>query len=100
VKHAPTTRVPFGTFYFSGSLLKSTPEAATQATTRPINLTITVRLSAVVHPEPQGGFSAEVPALPGCFTEAETLEELQANLVEAAEAWLEAEHTSPLKPRS
>lgn len=38
---------------------------------------------AIVHDGEQGGYWAEVPALPGCFTEAETKEELLANLKEA-----------------
>jgi len=47
-------------------------------------------LTAIVRPEEAGGFSAEVPALPGCFTEGETLEELRDNLREAADGWLKA----------
>jgi predicted RNase H-like HicB family nuclease len=47
-------------------------------------------LRAIVHPADEGGFWAEVPALPGCATQAETMEELQANLREAVELWLEA----------
>ncbi len=31
---------------------------------------------------------AEVPSLPGCFTQGETLEELKQNLYEAVEGWL------------
>lgn len=38
---------------------------------------------AIVHDAEEGGFWAEVPALPGCFTEAEAREELLANLREA-----------------
>ena len=49
-------------------------------------------LTAIVRPEEAGGFSAEVPALPGCFTEGETLEELRDNLLEAADGWLKAHH--------
>ena len=49
-------------------------------------------LTAIVRPEEAGGFSAEVPALPGCFTEGETLEELRDNLREAADGWLKAHH--------
>ena len=45
-------------------------------------------LKAIVHPAEEGGFWAEVPALPGCSTQGETLEELQANLREAIELWL------------
>ena len=49
-------------------------------------------LTAIVRSEEEGGFSAEVPALPGCFTEGETLEELRDNLREAADGWLKAHH--------
>ncbi|MEI8123140.1 MAG: type II toxin-antitoxin system HicB family antitoxin [bacterium] len=54
-------------------------------------------IKAIVHKADEGGYWAEVPALPGCVTQAETREELQANLREAVELWLEAgEHeTSP-----
>ena len=44
---------------------------------------------AKVMAEAEGGFSAEVPSLPGCVTDGETLEELKSNLAEAAEGWLE-----------
>src|SRR5205823_10082176 len=60
---------------------------------RPFNLQLDVTLTAVIHPEPDaGGFSAEDPALPGCYTQGETLEEVQANLREAAEGWLGSAH--------
>jgi predicted RNase H-like HicB family nuclease len=45
-------------------------------------------LKAIVHPAEEGGFWAEVPALPGCLTQGETLDELKANLHEAIELWL------------
>ena len=45
-------------------------------------------LKAVIHPAEEGGFWAEVPALPGCLTQGETLDELKANLHEAIELWL------------
>jgi predicted RNase H-like HicB family nuclease len=38
---------------------------------------------AVVHAEEQGGYWAEVPDLPGCFTQGDTLDEVYHNLVEA-----------------
>lgn len=47
-----------------------------------------VTLSAIVTPEEGGGYSAEVTDLPGCYTEAETLDALGLNLREAAEGWL------------
>ena len=59
----------------------------------PMTVPVTITLTAVIHPEPEvGGYSAEVPALPGCYTQGETLEEVQANLREAAEGWLLAAH--------
>ena len=61
--------------------------------TQPISVQVTVTLTALVHPEPEaGGFSAEIPALPGCYTQGETLDEVRANLHEAAEAWLSVAH--------
>jgi len=38
---------------------------------------------AIVHDAEEGGYWAEVPALPGCFTQGETREELLDNLREA-----------------
>lgn len=40
----------------------------------------------VVHPEPDGG---EVPSLPGCYSQGESIEKLQANLREAISGYLE-----------
>jgi predicted RNase H-like HicB family nuclease len=42
-----------------------------------------------VHAEPDGGYWAEVPALPGCFSQANTLSELRSNIHEAIELYLE-----------
>lgn len=47
-------------------------------------------IKAIVHKAEEGGYWAEVPALPGCVTQAETMDELRANLREAIEGWLEA----------
>jgi len=47
-------------------------------------------IKAIVHKAVEGGYWAEVPALPGCVTQAETREELKSNLHEAVELWLEA----------
>lgn len=52
-------------------------------------------LKAVVHEAEEGGFWAEVPAIPGCATQGETLEELKANLVEAIEGCLSAGQPEP-----
>jgi predicted RNase H-like HicB family nuclease len=45
-------------------------------------------LKIVVHEAEEGGYWAEVPAIPGCATQGETLEELMANVREAVEACL------------
>jgi predicted RNase H-like HicB family nuclease len=49
-----------------------------------------MKLKAIVHEAEEGGFWAEVPALPGCVTQGETRQEVEANLREAIEAWLTA----------
>ena len=47
-----------------------------------------MKLKVVVHPAEEGGFWAEVPAIPGCATQGETFEELLTNLYEAVEGCL------------
>jgi predicted RNase H-like HicB family nuclease len=47
-----------------------------------------MRLKAIVHEAEEGGYWAEIPALPGCFSQGESVEELRANLHEAVEGWL------------
>ena len=43
----------------------------------------------IVHAEPTGGYWGEVPTLPGCYSQGETIEELLANLREAIAGVLE-----------
>jgi predicted RNase H-like HicB family nuclease len=50
-----------------------------------------MQVKIVVHEAEEGGFWAEVPALPGCVSQGETMEELLANVREAIQAWLETE---------
>jgi predicted RNase H-like HicB family nuclease len=47
-------------------------------------------VKAIIHKAEEGGFWAEVPALPGCITQGETMEEIRANLRDAIKLWLEA----------
>ena len=47
-----------------------------------------MKLKVVVHPAEEGGFWAEVPAIAGCATQGETIEELFENLHEAMEGCL------------
>jgi predicted RNase H-like HicB family nuclease len=49
-----------------------------------------MRIKAIVHAAEEGGYWAEVPAIPGCATEGETKEELLVNLREAIEGCLSA----------
>ena len=39
-----------------------------------------MKIKVVVHEADEGGFWAEVPAIPGCATQGETFEELLENL--------------------
>ena len=41
-----------------------------------------------VHPAEEGGFWAEVPALPGCFTQGENIEEIAMRAKEAIECYI------------
>jgi len=45
--------------------------------------------SIVVDPDPDGGFTVTVPALPGCITQGETIEECLAHAQEAIELYIE-----------
>ena len=44
-----------------------------------------MKIKVIVHEATEGGFRAEVPAIPGCATQGETFEELLKNLYEAVE---------------
>jgi len=54
----------------------------------------------VLEPEPEeGGYSVSVPALPGCHTQGETIEECIERAREAIAAWIaEAEATGEAIP--
>ncbi len=43
----------------------------------------------VIHEDPESGYWAEVPALPGCYSQAETMPELLSNVREAISGVLE-----------
>ena len=47
-----------------------------------------MKLKVIIHPAEEGRFWAEVPAIQGCATQGETMEELLTNLYEAVEACL------------
>ena len=46
--------------------------------------------SVIVHTAEEGGFWVEVPALSGCYSQGETLDEVLVNVKEAIDLYLEA----------
>lgn len=50
-----------------------------------------MNLKVVVHQADEGGYWAEVPAIPGCVSQGESLEELRRNIHEAIEGCLSVE---------
>ena len=44
-----------------------------------------MKIKIIVHEAEEGGYWAEVPALPGCVSQGETMEELLSNIHEAIE---------------
>jgi len=47
-----------------------------------------MKLKVIIHEAEEGGFWAEVPAIPGCMTQGETTKELIENLYDAVEGCL------------
>lgn len=45
--------------------------------------------TVILEPAEEGGFIARVPALPGCMTQGETLDEVSINIEEAIEGYIE-----------
>ncbi|WP_074382485.1 type II toxin-antitoxin system HicB family antitoxin [Phormidesmis priestleyi] len=45
-----------------------------------------MKIRAIVHSAEEGGYWAEVPALPGCVTEGDKIEGVVANLQDAIES--------------
>jgi len=48
-----------------------------------------MKLEVIIEKDETGYYVAEVPALPGCFSQGESLEEAETNIKEAVELWLE-----------
>ena len=46
------------------------------------------KVDIFIHKEPGYGYWAEIPAMPGCFTDGATLAEVRRNILEAAQCWL------------
>ena len=55
-----------------------------------------MRIRVIVHKAEEGGFWAEVPSIPGCATQGETMEEIEANVREAIEGCLSVDVEKPV----
>ena len=58
------------------------------------------RFTTVIHEDPEGGFWAEVPALPGCYSQDETIDELMENVREAITGVLEVMKEQGRRPEA
>ena len=54
----------------------------------------------MIHEDPEGGFWGEVPALPGCYSQGETIDEVKANIREAIAGVLEVMREQGKQPES
>ena len=50
-----------------------------------------MKLKVIVHKAEEGGFWAEVPAIPGCVSQGDSMDELRKNVLEAIEGCLSVE---------
>jgi len=50
-----------------------------------------MKIKVIIHQAEEGGYWAEIPAIPGCFTQGDSWEELIENIYEAVEACLSGE---------
>jgi len=59
-----------------------------------------MKIQVIVHEAEEGGYWAEVPAIPGCASQGDTLDELMQNIREAIEGCLSiAIEKIPTAPR-
>ena len=54
-----------------------------------------MKFAVIVERDEDGYYVASVPELPGCHTQAKTLDELTRRIKEAIEAYLETENVKP-----
>ncbi len=53
-----------------------------------------MKIKAIIHPAEEGGYWAEVPALPGRITEGDSMDEVINNIQDAIQGWLEVANES------
>jgi predicted RNase H-like HicB family nuclease len=56
-----------------------------------------MKITVVLHPEEDGGFSVSVPSMPGCYSQGDNREEALANIREAAELWQEVQDEKAIR---
>lgn len=54
-----------------------------------------MKIKIVVREAEEGGYWGEAPALPGCASQGETLDELMVNMRDAIEGWMSADVIPP-----
>jgi predicted RNase H-like HicB family nuclease len=59
-----------------------------------------MKLKVIIHKAEEGGFWAEVPAIPGCVSQGETKEKLRENVLEAIEGCLDVEFDADLNDKN
>ncbi|MBS3106381.1 type II toxin-antitoxin system HicB family antitoxin [Candidatus Woesearchaeota archaeon] len=50
-----------------------------------------MKITAILEPQEEGGYTVYIPSLPGCISEGNTKEEALKNIKEAVELYLEAD---------
>jgi predicted RNase H-like HicB family nuclease len=56
-----------------------------------------MKIGVIIHEAEEGGFWAEVPALPGCVTQGETKKEIRKNVNDAIEGWMKVNEAMQIK---
>ncbi|NIA31463.1 MAG: type II toxin-antitoxin system HicB family antitoxin [Actinobacteria bacterium] len=57
-----------------------------------------MKLKIIIEKDETGYYTAEVPALQGCFSQGKTIEEAKANIKEAIDGWFEVMNNK-MEPR-
>ena len=59
-----------------------------------------MKFRVIIEQDEDGNFVAHCPTLPGCISQGKTREEVQANIKEAIEGYLESlkKHNEPIPP--
>ena len=59
---------------------------------QPVAVAVKVEVTALAFREADGRYSVVIPELPGCYSAADAIEDVEANAAEAARGWLAVEH--------